>query len=1105
MLRSCAGQTESGTDCKTAPINRAVGYLQRFCDPRVYVKTLQEGCWMKRIACGVFCLLLAGQIANAQQGSNLAPLNNAQVLTSSGPIKGLKPANSGGAKKGVVQLAVKLSDPPLVVAVGANAKQLGIAMSDSAQRAYLAAIKQKQDAVMAQISAMGGTELGRVSKGHNALMVSIDSSHIADIHGVAGVVAVRPLADYTISAGDPTLAVTAAYMGATAVQNSGVTGAGVRVAMLDTGIDYTHYNLGGSGLVSDYAIAKAAAASTPPPALFPTSKVIGGFDFTGEVWPNGPLAPDANPLDLNGHGSLTSDSLGGASLDGLHKGVAPGTQLYAVKVCSSVSTSCSGVAILEGIDFALDPDNTGTLDHAVDLISMSIGGNFGQREEDDSEMFTDVVNFGVFAVISAGNSGDIPYIVGGPAATPEVLAVAATSAVNAFAIPLVVNSPASIAGTYSNTATLDFAPVNSTVTADIVYVGRACPAGSISTDSPADPLLANPSGKIALVDRGTCAVSLKIDYAANSGAIGVLVGLVAPGDAISFSNGGGSDFVPSLVVTQSTANVIKNALMGATVNGTISSSNALALAGNVASFSSRGPNYSYNMLKPDMSAPGTINGALVGSGTGQVTESGTSFSCPLTGGSAALLLSKNRSLGPLDIKALLMETSEPNVFANAATMPGMLAPLSRAGAGEVRADRAAAGTTAVWDASAPLAVSLSFGTYRLNTAQSFKKKVVVRNYSSSAKTYTISNTYRDAPNTTGVTLGIPGSISVPANSSASFTMSLTVTPAALPIWTLNGGSEGSNGELLNTVEYAGYLTLSGGGDNVHIPWHILPHKAANVTPTLTNLALGGNPQALPLTNTSGAVNGAVSVFSLTGTGTQFPASVLPAPGGDFAVINLQAVGVRLVCISKPCSSPGNFGVQFAITTFGQRSHPDVPAEFDVQLDVNNDGVPDFVIFNADIGLETTGTDSGQNGVFIFDVANGTASGPFFFATADLDSANMIFTAPLGALVSSAGPALGLSTPFTFSVLAFDNYFTGNLTDLIGPMRYELDMPQFYPALSDFSAAPNAATPNFVIPNNAANPYLTGPYNGNSPSQTGLLLMYTDGKNGRESDRVTVTP
>ena len=213
-------------------------------------------------------------------------------------------------------------------------------------------------------------------------------------------------------------------------------------------------------------------------------------------------------------------SLGGKSLDGLHLGTAPGTQLYAVKVCSSVSTSCSGVAILEGLDFALDPTNSGTLNNAVDIISMSIGGSFGQREDDESEAFTDIVNFGVMSVISAGNDGDVPYILAQPASTPEVLALARDDERGGRGIPLVINSPASIAGSYPNTATLDFAPINAPVTANIVYVGRGCPAGSISTGSPADTYLANPSGKIALIDRGSCSVSLKIDAAANAGAVG---------------------------------------------------------------------------------------------------------------------------------------------------------------------------------------------------------------------------------------------------------------------------------------------------------------------------------------------------------------------------------------------------------------------------------------------------------------------------------------------------------------------------------------------------------------------------------------------------------
>jgi PA domain len=142
-------------------------------------------------------------------------------------------------------------------------------------------------------------------------------------------------------------------------------------------------------------------------------------------------------------------------------------------------------------------------------------------------------------------------------------------------IPLVINSPASIAGTYTNTATLDFAPVNTSVTDNVVYVGRGCPAGSISAGSPADSYLADPSGKIALIDRGACAISLKIDRAAQAGAASVLIGLVAPGDAISFSYGGGTHFVPSLVITQATSNLIKTALGSSAVNATISRGNAL--------------------------------------------------------------------------------------------------------------------------------------------------------------------------------------------------------------------------------------------------------------------------------------------------------------------------------------------------------------------------------------------------------------------------------------------------------------------------------------------------------------------------------------------------
>jgi hypothetical protein len=135
---------------------------------------------------------------------------------------------------------------------------------------------------------------------------------------------------------------------------------------------------------------------------------------------------------------------------------------------------------------------------------------------------------------------------------------------------------------------------------------------------------------------------------------------------------------------------------------------------------------------------------------------------------------------------------------------------------------------------------------------------------------------------------------------------------------------------------------------------------------------------------------------------------------------------------------------------------------------------------------------------VVNVTKGTAAGPYFYTIADLDSANVILTVPLSAL------GLTISQPFTFSVLAFDNYYTGNLTDIIAGMKYELDMPQVY-AASTFALSAASSGSLSVYPNNAAHPYGSASYNGNSPSQKGLLLLYTNGKTGQESSTVVVTP
>jgi hypothetical protein len=328
----------------------------------------------------------------------------------------------------------------------------------------------------------------------------------------------------------------------------------------------------------------------------------------------------------------------------------------------------------------------------------------------------------------------------------------------------------------------------------------------------------------------------------------------------------------------------------------------------------------------------------------------------------------------------------------------------------------------------------------------------------------------------------PASVAVPALGTATFTMSLRVDASRLPAWNLNGGSAGGNGTALNLPEYDGYLMLSNGGETVHLPWHILPHKAANVVASTTALALGGADSGeVTLSNLGGAVAGGFDVFSLNATSPQISPLFQPRPGDNYAIIDLKSVGARPVS-----AFAANDGVQFAIETWGQRSHPNYPAEFDVFIDTNGDDEFDFVIYT----IEQTGfAATGQNVTAVQNLSNGTTS-IRFFTDADLSSSNVIMTA----LLSDLG--LTADSQFSYVVAAFDNYFTGSLTDLVGPSTVTLSKPRFNSAgggsLPIDAAGPLAIT--YDSGNDAA-----------SPSDIGRLLLYRNARTGAEASAIVVTP
>ncbi len=207
--------------------------------------------------------------------------------------------------KGQVNVWVSLSDPSVAAhqsgrmsALGAEMQPRALAAPDraralsateQAQRSELSAhragLTAKQDTLFGQLQGMGAQELARVQVAHNAVAVNVDAASLSTIALLPGVAKVRPVLNYRLDLGE-----TVPYVGAAAAQAAGKDGTGVRVAVLDSGVDYTHRNLGGPGTTAAYAAAYGASPADPKnttlDGLFPTAKVVGGFDFVGETWPN---------------------------------------------------------------------------------------------------------------------------------------------------------------------------------------------------------------------------------------------------------------------------------------------------------------------------------------------------------------------------------------------------------------------------------------------------------------------------------------------------------------------------------------------------------------------------------------------------------------------------------------------------------------------------------------------------------------------------------------------------------------------------------------------------------------------------------------------------
>ena len=200
---------------------------------------------------------------------------------------------------------------------------------------------------------LGARELGRVHVAHNAIAVTVDASALPAISAVAwrdqgssghSLSALRWTRPCPMSALPPC---TPRASKATASLSPCSTRASTtRIAISADRERRLH-------MPPRTALSPATRRTKRAMVCFRPTKVIEGFDFVGEAWPNGDRTEDPDPIDapgapvaMGGHGTHVADIIAGKTADGSHKGVAPGASLLAVKVCSAVSTSCNGVALL---------------------------------------------------------------------------------------------------------------------------------------------------------------------------------------------------------------------------------------------------------------------------------------------------------------------------------------------------------------------------------------------------------------------------------------------------------------------------------------------------------------------------------------------------------------------------------------------------------------------------------------------------------------------------------------------------------------------------------------------------------------------------------------
>lgn len=867
----------------------------------------------------------------------------------------------------IVQVFIQL-DEPAVAEVAADGGQT------AAQRAQARLVRAQQDALRSALSDVIVEERSNLVVAANGMRVMVRAGDIPAIRAAEGVENVAMVAKYR-----PTLETSVPHIGRDPVRAAGYTGDGVSIAIIDTGVDYTHAAFGGPGTTEAY---EANDPGTISDGGFPTAKVVDGYDFAGPTYDASTPgldtpSPDSDPLDVNGHGTHVASTAAGLDPAGpLEEGMAEDAVIYAYKVFGDVAGSTDLVS--DAIERALDPNNDGDIADAVDIINMSLGSPFGHPDDPSAIAAQNAVEAGVVVVASAGNEGPAPYVTGSPAVSDGVISVAASIDGGATVLAMSVNSPASIAGSYEAQAG-DFGPLSPDTTGDLIV------AAPLDACNPVQDM----TGQIAFIQRGGCDFTTKVRNAENAGAIGALVFNNAEGPPIGMAHNDTDPkpVIPAMMIGLTDGETIHPVALAETVEVTLTDDVTIAkpeLSDNMADFTSQGPGFG-NVFKPDLSAPGfSIGAADVGSGDGLALLSGTSMAAPHIAGAAALLLDADESLSPMQVKALLMNSATPAMVEGPAFAPGAV-PIARQGTGVAHVD------TAVLDLggyATPGGV-----VFRLNPTEATSDTATIDvNRLSGDATYDVDlMPNQELP---GVTWDVSADTVVISGGTGSVDVTVTVDPDAMD----------PDDGFFSQSESDGWLVLTNQADADD---KLVVGLVAVADPASQVSAAGG--QDMVTVENAGPADGFADGFTHIG-------------GGEGS---LAAVGYRTGFVPATEAEGPYDTIDFGVALGAAWSSPSA-LEVDILIDVDEDGLDDFAVVGADLGLLSGGDPEGVMVTALFDLINGGAS-LLYYGIADLNDHVMVLPADL---TGGSGFLTDGDTTFNMTTVVFDQLGVAGASDTV---------------------------------------------------------------------------